>query len=324
AYRVCIMERIAQIVVISVLASGPLVLGQTQDASQVLTAAREALGGDKLATLQTLTIEGRVARPTPSGTVERAFEMNVKLPDKFLYREVLMAMSNMSVYRLSGFNGPAGLIDEIDQPPQVGHGGSGGGHGQSAGGGMAPAKEMTPEQKRAQRAAALLANKKEYAQLALGMFAAAPAVYPLQFTYAGQAESPDGTAHVINVKDEGEFAARLFVHAKTHLPLMLIWMDKEPMLTTTGHGGAEVHGSGARGQSDHGARVSTDAHTKEADASRRLVEFRLFYGNYKSVGGLRLPHTFQRMVEGKVTEELTFDRVLVNQKIDESRFRVSR
>lgn len=321
------MKRIAQIVVISALATEALVFGQAQEVSKILAEVRQALGGDKLAALQTLAIEGRTARPGPNGTVEREFEMNVKLPDKFFRREVLMAMSNMSVYRLSGFNGPAGLIDEIDQPPQFGHGGAGAMHGTSAGGGATSVDAMTPEQKKAQRIAALLANKKEYARLALGMFAAAPAVYPLEFTYAGQAESPDGIAHVINVKGEGEFAARLFVHTKTHLPLMLSWMDKEPIVMTTGdHGGTPLHGGagGVQSQSGHGGRVSTEARTKEAEASRRVIEYRLFYGNYKAVGGLKLPHSYQRMADGRVIEELTFDRVRVNQKIDDGRFRVSK
>lgn len=191
-------------------------LGQAPDVSKILADVRQALGGDKLTGLQTLAIEGRSARPGPNGTVEREFEMNVRLPDKFLHREVLMAMSNMSVYRLSGFNGPAGLIDEIDQPPQFGHGGAGAGHGTGGGSGAVSLAAMSPEQKKTQRAAALLANKKEYARLALGMFAAAPAVYPLEFTYGGQAESPDGTAHVMNVKGEAEFAARLFVDTSLH------------------------------------------------------------------------------------------------------------
>jgi len=303
-----------------------LMLGQAQEASKILSDVRQALGGDKLAALQTLAIQGRSARPGPNGTVEREFEMNVRLPDKFLYREVLTAMSNMSVYRLSGFNGPNGLIDEIDQPPQLGHGGGGAGHGSGGGSGTASRAAMSSVQKTVQRAAAVLTTKKDYARLVLGMFAAAPAVYPLEFTYAGQAQSPEGTADVINVKGDSGFSARLFVHTKTHLPLMLIWMDKEPMVTTTGgHSGTEPHGGGGvHGQSDHGNRVSTDARTKEPEASRRVVEYRLFYGNYKPVGGVKLPHTLQRMVDGKVTEELTFDRVLVNQKIDDSRFRVSK
>ncbi|MGH7187490.1 MAG: hypothetical protein ACREIB_14580, partial [Pseudomonadota bacterium] len=205
------MKRIVHIAVISVLAAEALVLGQAQEASKILADVRQALGGDTLAALQTLAIEGRSARPSPAGTIERQFEMNIKLPDKFLRRDVLMAMSNMSVYRLSGFNGPTGLINEIDQPPQFGHGAARAGHEHSAGGVATAATEMTSEQKEAQRVAALLTNKKEYARLALGIFAAAPAVYPLEFTYAGQAESPEGTAHVIDVKGEGKFAVRLFV-----------------------------------------------------------------------------------------------------------------
>ena len=52
--------------------------------------------------------------------------------------------------------------------------------------------------------------------------------YPLTFTHGGTAESPDGTADVVDVKGE-DFAARLFIDSKTHLPLMLSWMDKEPL-----------------------------------------------------------------------------------------------
>ena len=318
-------KHIAHIVMISGLVVAVPVLGQGPEASKILANVRQALGGDTLATLQTLTIVGRSARPGPDGTVEREFEMNVQLPDKFLRRDILMAMSNMSVYRLSGFNGPDGLIDEIDQPPQFGHGGARAGHGAGTGSGAASVDAMTPEQKEARRVAALLANKKEYARLALGLFAAAPAVYPLEFTYAGQAESADGTAHVIDVKGEGEFAARLFVDTKTHLPLMLSWMDKEPIVTAAdGHGGADSHGGGVQSQGGHGGRVPPEAHAKEAEANRRVVEFRLFYRDHKPVAGVKLPHSLQSMVDGRVTEELTFDRFLVNQKIDESRFRVSK
>ena len=76
-----------------------------------------------------------------------------------------------------------------------------------------------------------------FARLALGMFAASPAAFPLEFTYAGEAESADGKADVIDVKGEGEFAVRLFVDQQTHLPLMLSWMDKEPLVMTMGTGG---------------------------------------------------------------------------------------
>ena len=80
-----------------------------------------------------------------------------------------------------------------------------------------------------------------------------PAFYPLTFTYAGEAEAPEGKADVIDVKGEGDFAVRLFVDQKTHMPLMLSWMDKEPLvmtMTSGGPGGAQTRDGGRRRQRD--------------------------------------------------------------------------
>jgi hypothetical protein len=43
------------------------------------------------------------------------------------------------------------------------------------------------------------------------------------YAFVGQAEAPQGKADVIDVKGEGNFGARLFIDAQTHLPLMLTW-----------------------------------------------------------------------------------------------------
>ena len=65
----------------------------------------------------------------------------------------------------------------------------------------------------------------------------------MQFVHAGTAESPEGKADVIEVNGEGNFTAKLFVDEQTHLPLMLSWMDKEPLQMTMG---AEPRGRGGR------------------------------------------------------------------------------
>ena len=59
------------------------------------------------------------------------------------------------------------------------------------------------------------------------MFPGTPATSGLTFTYVGKAESPDGEAEVLDAKGEGNFTARLFVDAKTHLPVMLTYMDRD-------------------------------------------------------------------------------------------------
>ena len=102
-----------------------------------------------------------------------------------------------------------------------------------------PGEKPTPEQVAEQRRMTLLANKKDFARLTLGMFAASFSSFPVEFTYAGQAEAPEGKADVIEVTGEGNFKAKLFIDTQSHLPLMLSWMDKEPlqMNMSSGRGG---------------------------------------------------------------------------------------
>jgi len=350
------MKRMSLVAAIAVLAIQVAGAAQGKDANQVLAGARAALGGDKLAAVKTLSVAGRTSRTNAAGnTTESEFEMSLMLPDKYLMHSVLAAMGNMSVYRNTGFNGSQ-LIEEIDQPPNL----QGGnviiriaGPGGSA---MDPSK-MTPEQKAEADRLRLLANQREYARLTLGMFAAAPAVYPLEFTYAGQAEAADGKADVIDVKNADGFAVRLFIDEKTHLPLMLSWMDKEPvtiqmtgggpgggpgggnrvMQFSGGSGGAVMGGAttvqrgadakaGAAPSKEEMEKLQKDVEErrKEAEAKRRTVEFRLYYGDYQAVGGVKLPFRIQRSIDGKPTEEMVFDTVKLNPKMDAKKFQSSK
>jgi hypothetical protein len=324
------------------LAAGLMGAAQGRDASQLLAEARTALGGQKLDAVKTLTAAGRTVRALPNGTsTETEFEMALELPDKYLLRSVLAAMGNMSVYRNSGFNGGQ-VIEEVDRPPSL----AGGGvmHIRIAGpGGATDPEKMTADEKADYDQKRLVQNRKEFAKLALGFFAASPAAYPLELADAGQAESPDGKADVIDVKGEGGFAAKLFIDAETHLPLMLSWMDKEPLVMTMGPGGPMTTGGvpaaggntmftrversgGAPPTPEEREKMMKDleARRKEAEAKLRTVEYRLYYGDYKAVGGVQLPHRVQRSVDGKPTEEMIFDTIKVNPKIDAKKFQVAK
>jgi len=357
--KVAVMVAAGSLVVLGVLGGTPA-LAQGGDADRIMGEVREALGGKKLDSVKSLTVEGLTLRTNAAGTTtEHAFEMAMELPDRYMKKEVLTALGNMSVYRTSGFNGD-GLINEIDTPPQL----SGGGHVvmrvQTTGGPGGPGGPLTPEQQEANRKTQLTNTKRDYARMILGMLGASPAAYPLTFTYGGVAESPDGKADVIDIKGEGEFAARLFVDSQTHLPLMLSWMDKEPARVVQrmvggpggagappppppppgGGGHAAVAGgsggnvtffsSGGGGQVRQGAPLTPEeqaklaADMKEAEAKRRTVEFRIFYSDYQQVDGVTLPHRFQRSVDGKPAEEVVFERVKVNPKIDAKKFTVSK
>lgn len=333
------LKRTVQTAVVVSFAVPALVVGQGHDIAKILGDVRKALGADK-GEVKTLAVVGRSQRNRSDGSSsESDFEMFMELPDKFMKRDVVMAMGPTSVYRMSGFNGD-GLINEVDAPPSLSTGG--GMIRMISSGGPAQGAQQTPEQAAEARKRQLTTAKQDFARLALGMFATSSAAYPVELTYGGEAESADGKAYVILVKGEGNFAAKLFVDTKTNLPLMLSWMDKEPLQVTMGPGGGRAGGGGAGGGGAGGGafvvgggghpgmtgapgdlekmQKEMEEKIKEAEARRRTVEFRVFYGDYKTFNGVKLPTRIQRMVDGTPSDEMTFDRVQVNGKIDPKKF----
>ena len=336
------MRRVVHFAIVAVLATEALMLAQNGDASKVLADVRHALGADKTDSVKALSAIGRSTRTRPDGTsAESEFEMSVELPDKYMKRDVVVAMGPTTIYRNSGFNGD-GLINETDVPPALS---SGGNVRIMMAPGMTPAgANTTPEQIAEAKRKTLIGYKQDFMRLSLGMFGSGSNTYPVTFEYAGHAESADGTADVLDVKGDGGFAAKLFVDANTHLPLMLSWMDKEPLAmqvgpgtgragsgsaSSSGSGGQVIqfnNGGGARPSPEEMDRMQKDMadRMKEAEAKRRTVEFRMFYGDYRTVDGVKLPMHIQRMVDGAPTEELTFDKIKVNPKIDPKKFTVSK
>src|SRR5204862_6816313 len=71
-------------------------------------------------------------------------------------------------------------------------------------------------------------SRAELARIAVGLLLTSPGSLPLEFVYAGEAESPDGTADVLDVKGEGSFAAKLFLDKASHRPLMLAYRGVSP------------------------------------------------------------------------------------------------
>jgi hypothetical protein len=340
------MRKFMNVLVVALVAGPALVLGQAGDVNKVLADMRAALGGaDKVAAVKTLTAVGKSARTNASGaTTEGDLEVAMELPDKYVARTVLANMGSMSVYRNAGFNGN-GVINETEMPPNLT--GGGGTIMVRQAGSAAPGQTLTPEQKAANDGRMLMAAKKDFARMTVGMFGSSYDAFPLEFSYAGEADSPDGKAHVIAVKGADAFEAKLFVDAKTSLPLMLSWSDKEPLVmnmssrgggpgggvapgqTVQMGGGTSFTAGGGSGQQMSAAErekmiADSEARMKEAEANRKTVEYRIYYSNFKAVNGVLLPHTLQRSVDGKATEETTFEQIKVNPKIDKQKFNVTK
>ncbi len=79
---------------------------------------------------------------------------------------------------------------------------------------------------------------------------------------------------------------------------------------------------GSAGTAEDVAKMRDDmaARMAEAEAKRRVVEYRLFYGDYKAVDGVKMPTKVQRMIDGVPTEEMTLEKIRINGKIDPAKF----
>src|SRR5687767_10877962 len=251
----------------------------SEKAASVLTEARAAIGGEaKLAAVKTLVVTGRTRQVRGDNLVPIEFEIQAELPDKYSRRDEFPAQDLGPT--VTGFNGDRFVQIPVPQPPPARPGGP---------------PPPTPQQLEAQARVQLANAKQDFARLMLGLFAASYSSHPLTFAYVGQAEAPQGRADVIDVKGPGDFAARLFVDAKTHLPVMLSWQAQPPP---------------ARGRGPATAPA----------APPPAVENRLYFAEYRSFDGLQLPTRVRRAVAGDTTEETTFDRFRINARVDPRRF----
>jgi hypothetical protein len=216
------MRTLSGVAAAAVMAGAVSRMAQAPDAAKVRADMRAALGGaTKVVAVKTLTAKGIIKRDNARGTVENETELSMELPDKIVTRSRIAGEGPMAIYRMIGFNGD-GLINETDAPPNLAQGmraetsdrvRAAGGAGQ------------TEEQRAAMTARQLLVQKKEFARLTLAMFGMSYAGFPLKFTYGGEAESGDGVAHIVEATGADDFKVQLFVDAKTHQPLMMMWTD---------------------------------------------------------------------------------------------------
>ena len=342
------MKRMCSCLALAILALTVSLVGQAPDVNKIVADTRAALGGEKkLSALKTVTAAGQSVRVTPDGSSSPVdWEMAFELPDKFIKKDVMAMLGTSAITRTSGFNGDT-AIDVVDQPPAM--------PGmirivRSSGGD--PNAPQTPEQQEQNRKNAVIAAKQDFSRILLGFIASSSAVYPLEFSFGGVAEAPDGKADMIDAKGEGGFAARFFIDQKTHLPLMLSWMAKEPLVITRtigGPGGAPPPAGG--GNATFGVaggkpltpeqaaamkaggnakqmtpeemekfKAQAAGQAKEAESKLRVVEYRLYYGDYRDVNGVKVPFRLQRSIDGKPTEEVTLEKVKINSKVDPGTF----
>jgi hypothetical protein len=289
-------------VALLVFACGISGTAQTDERAQkVLDAARAALGGEaRLSAVTSLSTTGRTRRVQGDNLVPIEFEMLIELPDKYIRRDEIPAQESDPT--TIGFNGDQ-LVQIPPPAPPVARPGM-----------PAPPPEMF-ENMLKQRA---LTARQDFARLMLGMFATSFKAYPLTFKYIGQAEAPQGKAHVLEATGDANFKLRFFVDMATSLPIMVSWSAPA---RPAGRGTAPP-AAGAASASAAGAATADKPRDAGSAPPAQAPEHRLYFADYRDVDGLKFPFRLRRGIGTGTTEETTFDRFRINPKIDPRRFEV--
>ncbi|MEX2271528.1 MAG: hypothetical protein WD690_08665 [Vicinamibacterales bacterium] len=332
-------------------------------AAEVLANVRTALGAGKLETLKTFSLEAKTARNIGERQMTSEIEIFLELPDKYLRVDNVTAPVAASM--TSGFNGDNVIRsagNAMGAGPMVMMNGvaAGGGTmvmtrvapGGGAGGmrGAGPGSDPpTPEQQAMMNASIIRSQRVDLSRLMLGWFGQAHPGLNVTYTYAGEAESPDGKAHIINIKAGGGFDVNLFVDQATSIPLMLTYQGAEPRVInrTTGRSGGDGaagvppppppppppgagavmgHAPGMHTPPPAGgqAQMTQEEMQKQLEEMRKtppkMIEYRIYFTDWKEVDGIQFPHMLQRAVGGTTTEEWTISKVKVNPKIDAKKF----
>jgi hypothetical protein len=314
------------IALIMALAFARTVTAQDAKAAEVLAGARKAIGGKKLDTLSSLSVQATAQRNVGNFQMTSNLELLLGLPDKYVRSEssnsAMVSMSNTM-----GFNGER----PIKSAAQAGMPAGGGMMIRMGGPGVAmgsSGEKPTPEQQAQLDKQLVGSARQEISRLMLGWFATAHPSVTVQYSYAGEAESPDGKAFIIDAKSADGFAARLFIDETTHLPLMVTYQAPQARMVTAG--GPPPGGGGGRAEGPARQASAEDRQRIEADAQRQIqqldaqppamVEYSLYFDDWRDVDGIKFPHALRRGSAGTTMEEWTVTKVKVNPRIDPKKF----
>ena len=140
---------------------------------------------------------------------------------------------------------------------------------------------------------------------------------------------------MLDVRGAGNFSLRFFINSETRLPVMVSWTSPpsnvivtvpgQPPPQTVAPGAVVVEGPAAPAPS--APQADKEAYAKAVAALRQKaqatpVEHRVYYADYRDVGGVQFPFRLRRAIGTDTTEETVFDRYRINPKIAPQKFAV--
>jgi hypothetical protein len=326
--RGVLLPALVPVIGLAVAGAQVMVGAQEDQAQTVLNAMREALGGEqKINALKSLSAEGTYRRTMGEREISGDYELALQFPDKFQQADQFTLPTGMPGPRIvRTYNGTVGWIDAPTGGFRMGPGGGGmnimvapppgAGPGAGApppppppsggtadqGGQRGPGGPGGPGGRRGDPTSLIRAD---FYRVVLGVLPVAQGVPGLTFTHAGQAESNDGKADVLDVKGEN-FAARLFVDSNTHLPLMLTYMAPQMRAFTR--------------RPDDTPESIRKRMEEERAKPPQMIENTVYFSDHQKVNGVMLPHRMMRSIDGKTTEEIEIKKYKANPKLDPQMF----
>ena len=192
-------------------------------ADEIIRLAREAIGDQsKLDSLQSLSLSATTRRTFGEQQRESEIEYEMIFPDKFIrtdtsqFGTMILALNGNQVWQdfaaaqqVGGFGPPGG--------------GGGGGRVMRFGG---PGQGNSNDPAGQERFSNF--QRAEFARLLLGILLISPSSFQVEFSYLGEAKSPDGTVvDAILAKGPGDFKLALYFNHQSHKLLMLNYKGRQ-------------------------------------------------------------------------------------------------
>ncbi len=195
---------------------------------QILSLARQAMGGPKLAAVKTLTVEGQAA----NGAIQSDVTLSFELPNKFLREQTVQLAASFAAGispEMAAQVGSPTVVDCLNRDQQWSD--------------IRMSADSQVESQQIERAAGSMLTQRRvdlrgtFTRYLLAFLLADRPDFPIQFAVVDQIPTPDGgSAYALAGKGPGDFALRLFIDSKTHLPMMMshqsgdtetqIWLSK--------------------------------------------------------------------------------------------------
>jgi len=260
-------------------------------AQELIKQARAALGGEEaLNAVHGLSLSGKLRRDDKSGDIK----LDLLLPDKFKRSETMSLIANIEATFTSALNGNQVWNDSSTS----------GGDGNV----RVNSRSVSPRNDSQTQAARGQQMRQEFARQLVGLLLTSSASFPLDYTYAGEAESKDGRADVLDIKGPEGFAARLFLDKTSHRPLMMKYKGLIPTTTIN----TSVSQAGNREDMEKIIKEAREGKAGARGGARQEGNLEVYFSDYRSVNGILLPHHITRSSNGKLAEEWTIKKYKIN------------